>query len=206
MTRRSSSFTSLLATSFVVATVACSSTTPGSSNGGGGTTSTSKAATDPVSRDECQTRCTKRARQCDATPDQVDEICGDVCGGSLDEAQLDCLEEKPCVELASGRPFAELCPAGGADGASGGGESGAAFGEACTCAGASSTGSGLCSSDNGCAGGLVCKYDSGSGGKGTCIGGPCCTKTSACDEDSSLLASCKQGTCTKTNMGYFCMP
>jgi hypothetical protein len=65
---------------------------------------------------------------------------------------------------------------------------------------------GFCSgTDIDCQSGLACLYDAGSSGKGQCVAGSCCDDTSACDNDKSNLKSCTAGTCTRTDLGYYCM-
>jgi hypothetical protein len=176
---------------------ACSSTSTGNGNTGTGASAT-------VAPADCKPRCEAKATQCGASAAEAPEACSNICA-SATESQLTCLDAKSCAELNSASNLASVCPAttSGSSGSSNT-SSGAALGAACTCANVTSmTSQGLCQGTGVCSDGLTCVYEGG-GGKGKCFAEKCCSSTTACDSDKSLLTACEQGTCTRTSLGYYC--
>jgi hypothetical protein len=131
------------------------------------------------------------------------ETCATICGSPTTEKQISCYEAFSCGEIATTANLNTLCPSGTP---STGAEGTATVGQPCTCAGASATSTGLCSgTGTPCAPTLSCIYESGSSGAGKCFAARCCTTTTACDNDTSLLKPCGMGsTCKRTPIGYYC--
>lgn len=188
--------------------LACSSS---SDNSSPSPTSSSPGNT-PVSTADCQDRCKAKATSCNAPASDAEQGCQQICSGSITSGQITCLENKSCSELGKATSLESICPKSGSTSSGGpppppsGTGTGSSLGGPCTCTNTTPQSEGYCAgSDVGCKTGLGCLYDVGSNGKGQCVGARCCENTSACDKDHSLLQPCDQGTCTKANLGYWCM-
>jgi hypothetical protein len=140
---------------------------------------------DTVPQADCLARCEAHATACQAPPASVSQVCGDLCGESLSDSALDCIEALPCT---AGEDELDACTNEGPPVVTGGPGDGE-FGDACTCDGAS--GEWECSGADICATGLVC-VGSG-GGPGTCVGPRCCDGESDCADKLGTQASCASG-------------
>jgi hypothetical protein len=189
----------------LLSTVACSNSSTTTSSGGSGGGGSSGST--PVAPAECKTRCEAKATTCAAPPAQATQACAGICG-SATTGQLTCLEAKSCAELNASANLLALCPA--ETGSSSGGSSGStggtvALGGACTCPNVTGSSVGSCAGTNyDCAPGLSCVYEVGSSGKGKCYASRCCTDTTKCDNDNTLLTACSQGKCQRTGLGWYC--
>ncbi|MFY0535238.1 hypothetical protein [Nannocystis pusilla] len=88
---------------------------PGSSSDGG-----------TVPQADCESRCEAHATACDVPEANVSQICGNICGESLTEAALQCIEDLPCT---AGEDELDECvnkhPPGGSSDSDGTSETGA---------------------------------------------------------------------------------
>lgn len=137
---------------------ACSSSASGSTTGSA--TSGSSSTGGMV---DCATPCHAKAQQCGATEAQATAACAQICGGSVTQDQLTCLEGKSCAELANATSLDALCPSSsstsstsssGASSSSGGAQG--MLGDGCPCQGNAGT---LCMNvgdTSGCVAGLTC--------------------------------------------------
>ncbi len=123
----------LLCASVIVPAIACGDDS--SSDSGAGTDASGDSS--PVAQD-CPERCVAKAADCGAPADVADSQCQSLCGGSLTEDELSCLEAEDCdtlTELFLGSGSA--CGLGGGSAStsvgSASGSPDAAIGDACEC-------------------------------------------------------------------------
>jgi hypothetical protein len=96
-----------------VGVVACSSESSSSPGSSGSTSSSSSSgASATVTTEQCTSRCASKLSACGAPSDAASQGCAQLCGQSLTEAQLTCLEGRSCEELETLDSVDELCPAG----------------------------------------------------------------------------------------------
>lgn len=137
---------------------------------------------------DCESRCTMRATTCMVPEGDIPALCDGLCGGSLTDAALVCIEALPCT---AGTDEVDACvndnPPGGDPTTGSGGEG--AFGDDCSCD--SNSGEWQCSGTDICSEGLTCV---GSGmGPGTCVGPTCCEGESDCAAKLGTQSNCGSG-------------
>jgi hypothetical protein len=166
----------------------------GGSGGHGSTGSTGSGAPAP----DCAERCAAKAGECGAPPDVAANACGQLCGMSLTEAQMTCLEAKSCNELADafGGGSTSICGIGDGSSTTGPGMTTASgpsylhLGDACNCGG----GADLCQSTDGpCSPELTCVLRQ-------CAGDPCEQANSDCPSGTNCTEFIKDG----ISLGSFC--
>ncbi|WAS91791.1 hypothetical protein [Nannocystis punicea] len=165
--------------------------TAAATNPGPGPGSGSDGGTVPQA--DCESRCEAHATGCDVPEANVSQICGGICGDSLTEAALQCIEALPC---SAGEDELDACVndnPGGSSESEGTSDSGSPsageFGDPCTCG--MTSGEWECSGSNICATGLIC-VGVGSDA-GTCRGPVCCDSESDCADKLGKQANCASG-------------
>ncbi|WP_394845090.1 hypothetical protein LZC95_49560 [Pendulispora brunnea] len=157
----------------------------------------------PVSKAECEPKCESKAATCGATDAQAKQVCPSLCE-SATASQLECLQAKPCSELANIDSLDAACPK--ATPPPGGNTGKKQFGDSCVCPDAPENAQGYCSgTDAPCSADLACVYTGGKGA-GQCMAENCCSKsTSECEKDPSLLTQCTRGQCKQVGyVGFYC--
>src|SRR5687768_16537773 len=115
-------FLASVAVTTITGILACSSessTGPGSSS----STSSSGSSSPTVTAQQCNSRCQTKMTTCEAPSNVVTQGCGQLCGNTLTEAQLSCLEGKTCETIAKAETFDLLCPGGSTSSSSSSGSS-----------------------------------------------------------------------------------
>ncbi len=106
----------LIALSFALVAVfgACSSesTSSPSTNGSSGSSGASSGSSPAISADACASRCKAKLDRCGAPAEQTEQGCGQLCNGSVTEAQATCFEAKDCEQIAAAESLDDLCPKG----------------------------------------------------------------------------------------------
>lgn len=87
-------FLSIVASAFVACTPSDPSASPGDSDN---PKASERSST--ISSSECSDRCNKKATKCGAPSSQAEQVCDQLCGGSLTEAEMSCLEDATCGKL-----------------------------------------------------------------------------------------------------------
>lgn len=119
---------------------------------------------------DCPERCATKAADCGAPADVAAAQCQGICGGTLTDAQLQCLEGESCVALEQAfLGSGDVCEigSGGSASASGGSSSGgsnpdAQIGDPCTCSDPDADYE-SCSATDGPCGDLTCYVFAGEG-------------------------------------------
>ena len=172
-----------------VALLACNSTDGNeSSSNSDASAGSSSSGGEVVPQADCLSRCKTRAIACEVPASQISQVCGNLCGDSLSDGALACIDALPC---SADKDALDDCvsknPAGGSGGPGGPGDG--EFGDDCTCD--ESSGNWECSGTDICAADLVC-VGSGSG-PGTCVGPRCCDSESDCAAKLGTQANCASG-------------
>lgn len=208
----------LLCAAIAVPAVACGDADSDSdSDSGAGTdgsasaSASATAGTGPAAQN-CPERCAAKAADCGAPADVASAQCQSVCGGSLTEDQLDCLEMEDCATLtevflgtgsACGIGGGSSSASGGsasasASGGSATGSSDADIGDACECSDPDADYE-SCSGTGSSCGSLTCYVVFGEG-----ICSQSCTADASGDD-------CPSGECTTQvvnglEVGTWCVP
>jgi len=173
------------------------------SGDGGSTDSTDSAG--PAPAPDCPERCADKAADCGAPADVAAAQCQQICGGTLTESQLSCLEGESCAALEQAfLGSGDVCGIGGGGSSASGGSSGgtnpdAEIGDPCECSDPDADYE-SCSGTDGPCGELTCYVFAGEG-----ICSQPCTADAAGDD-------CPVGECvdhllgTELSVGAWCEP
>jgi hypothetical protein len=141
-----------------------------------------------VSSADCATSCESRATTCGYPAADGDQACAALCGGSVTEEQLTCLQGRSCTELATAVSIEAICPAAGA---TQGVDSGTTHGVDSGTTTGVDAGTYVCGSDN-CMG--CCKTPTncvfGTDPTACGAGGGACTVCSTCTATSGFGGQC----------------